>query len=373
MKNQIDKRKIIFFVGTEAELIKLFPIMLELKKNGIEFCIIASGQNDITKSSLMKVIGEEYLELELSQEGQIKKTALGLLSWWFQTYRIAGRIIKTKLGELENSIICVHGDTVSTVMGAAIGKKLHLKVMHIEAGLRSHDFLNPFPEEIDRMITSKFANYHFAPGKTAAENLSRVKGKVIDTECNTIYDSLQYSYKIPYSEENIKLENITASYCVFVLHRQENLGNRELVENIIQELLETSKSIKCIFLLHKITEVYLQKYGLLDKLKNRPNIMLVPRMQYFDFMKILNGAEFVITDGGSNQEELFYMGKPCLIMRKTTERNDGIGENALLQGKDNVLIHNFVETYIKYRQNAKCFKDSPSEIIAKKIIEIYKQ
>jgi len=338
--------RIIFFIGTEAELIKIFPIMIEAKKRGIEYSIISSGQNDIKSSVILNITQCGPIDLELSKESDIKKNFLGLLSWWVKTYKHAFERIKKKcnLKDIGASLMIVHGDTISTLMGAMIGKKLGMRVCHIEAGLRSHNLLNPFPEEIDRLLTSRMSRIHFAPGKEAFNNLQKAEGSVIDTVDNTLLDSLRYSINIPV-DPNIQ-EFIHSKYFVFIMHRQENLINRRFVRSIVSQIWKASKKCKCIIILHAITKNAFEKYGILNKLKENPNIVLFPRMQYFDFMKVLYSAKFVITDGGSNQEELFYMGKSALILRRNTERKEGLGINARLFDGTPEDVKKFIEEHI---------------------------
>ncbi len=353
---------LFFFIGTEAELIKLFPVVVECRNRGLHVYIIASGQNDIKKSRILDVYHLE-VDLELSREEEIRKNAVGLLRWFCNTGRKACKQIRGKFQkqELKNSIMIVHGDTVSTVMGAWVGKKLGMLVCHVEAGLRSHHLLNPFPEEIDRILTSKCADVHFAPGEDKCRNLKKTKGDVIDTKYNTIIDSLECSKKIPFENKEVDVEG---SYFVFVLHRQENLANKKLVQSIVEEVIQLTERMSCKFILHLPTKIALEELGLLERCLKVEGMQLLPRMDYFDFMKLLDHAAFVITDGGSNQEELFYMGKPCLVMRKTTERNEGLGENAKMYGGDISEIADFANQYKKYEGNTLGKSVSPSCMIA---------
>lgn len=356
-------RTIFFFLGTEAELIKVFPVILEAKKRGLEYKIIASGQNNIVDSAIMKTIQCGNIDLELSKETSIKKSAKGLLKWWFDTYKTAVKKIRAAFPnvDFDNSDMVVHGDTVSTYMGAKIGHKLGMRVCHIEAGLRSHNLLSPFPEEIDRLLTSRIATMHFAPGDTATDNLKKVKGTVINTKQNTLIDSLTYSRKIPLSA-GLK-EIIGTDYFVFVMHRQENLANKKFVSEVIEQVEEAARDKKCVIILHEITKNTLVTMGLLEKLKENDQIILLPRVDYFDFMKILDNSLFVITDGGSNQEELYYMSKPCLIMRTNTERNEGIGKNARLFNGKAEDIRAFLEEVEKMQIKCDNIEGNPSEII----------
>ena len=362
---------IIFFIGTEAELIKVFPIMLELKKRGKEYKIIASGQNDIVNSTIFRDSDCGMVDLELSQEKNIRKSALGLLEWWVSTYKKSISMIKRAFDDTDfsNSYMVVHGDTVSTYMGAKIGKNLGMTVCHVEAGLRSHNLLSPFPEEIDRLLTSRIARVHFAPGEEAYNNWRKANGNVINTKQNTLFDSLSFSRSIPVKDSNIKAI-IKGQYFVFIMHRQENLAKIDFVREVISEIEEASKKKKCILLLHKITENTLIKLGLMEKLKRSSNIVMIPRVQYFDFMKLLENSEFVITDGGSNQEELYYMQKPCLILRTVTERNEGIGVNARLFNGKASDIREFINEISNSIERDVEQNDSPSYTIAEYLCQV---
>lgn len=362
-------KDIFFFIGTEAELIKVFPVIMECMEKGSICHIIASGQNDLAKSRIMKEIRLNGTFLELSRESEIKKSAKGLLVWFVRTHRSAVRKIEEQFdrNDLKGSPMVVHGDTVSTFMGAHIGKKLGCKVCHVEAGLRSHHLFNPFPEEIDRLLTSRYARVHFAPGREPVGNLKRAKGRVVDTEYNTILDSLRYSKRMPVATDGIA-EILQEDYFVFVMHRQENLANKEFVRQVMDRVRKFSQERKCVLILHKITEVTFADMGILAELQADKHFVLLPRVDYFDFMKLLDGAQYVITDGGSNQEELHYMGKPCLIMRKTTERQEGIGTNAVLYGGDIGVMDAFTEKYQEYRIASVLEEHSPSRIIAEELV-----
>lgn len=359
------EQNVYFFIGTEAELIKVFPVMMECMKRGMVCHLIASGQNDLTKSRILRELHLNGKLIELSKESQIKKSAGGLLKWFIGTYRIAGKRIKEAFdhAELEGAPMVVHGDTVSTFMGARIGRKLGCIVCHVEAGLRSHHLLNPFPEEIDRLLTSRIARVHFAPGDKPMQNLRKAKGDVINTKYNTISDSLEYSKNIPVATEGLE-SILLQDYFVFVMHRQENLANKEFVKRVIGQIKEIAARRKCVLILHKITETVFWKLRILPELKSNENFVLLPRVDYFDFMKLLDGAKYVITDGGSNQEELYHMGKPCLIMRKATERSEGISKNAILYDGDTKCISAFADEFSKYAIQSGEQKESPSMIIS---------
>ena len=347
----------------------MFPIIMESKKRKLPYHIVASGQNFISDSRIFQESDCGNVELELSDPGKIQKSAAGLLKWFLRTNTHAKKKVCEAFPEVDwkHSCMVVHGDTISTVMGAWLGTKLGMKVCHVEAGLRSHNFFNPFPEEIDRMITSKLARIHFAPGEEAFKNLRKAKGKVINTDNNTLMDSLKYAEQIPIQSDITRF--LDKKYFLFVMHRQENLANKAFVEEIVEEVNKIAETMNCVVLLHEITRNAFEKYDLLKRLEKNPNIIFQSRVNYFDFMKVLEQAEFVITDGGSNQEELHYMGKPCLVLRKNTERLEGLDSNAeMYKGKASHLSE-FAGNYQNKKGTPEAGKCSPSKIIVDTLSE----
>ena len=186
------KKNYYFFIGTVAELIKLFPVMQEMERRAIQYKIIASGQNDIKNSGIFESIQKTDIDIKVGS-GKIRKSVSGLFFWFIKTFVKSFRVIRNSVDKTENNYLIIHGDTVSTMMGAILGKILKFKVFHIEAGLRSFNFLEPFPEEIDRVVTSRLADFHFCPNAWAMGNLKKRKGEKINTFNNTLIDSLGYA------------------------------------------------------------------------------------------------------------------------------------------------------------------------------------
>ena len=361
-------KQIYFFIGTEAELIKVFTVIMECQKLGAICHIIASGQNDLKRNRILNFIQLNGQYIELSQEKDIKKSAIGLLQWFFKTKNTAIKTIASHFSKekLKGANLVVHGDTVSTLMGALLGRKLGMTVCHVEAGLRSHHLFNPFPEEIDRLLTSRIARVHFTPGKEPEQNLRKAKGIVINTQYNTILDSLRISRQLSVETEVVeKLQG--KDYFVFVMHRQENLMNETFVREVIKNIDRFAQNRTAVVILHTITKNKFEEMGILQEMEQNDKYVLLPRVDYFDFMKLLEGAQYVITDGGSNQEELHYMGKPCLIMRKTTERKEGIGKNAVMYQENLDNMRSFEQNYEKYRIDTALDNCCPSRTIAEKL------
>lgn len=358
------EKKYYFFIGTVAELIKVFPIMMEFDKNKVDYAIIASGQNDITSSELLQFI-KKRPEIILSNK-KIHQSALGLFLWFFRTLFIGISAMKN-LQDKKKSMMIVHGDTVSTVMGAFLAKLFGMKVAHVEAGLRSFNFFHPFPEEIDRVLVSHMSDVHFCPNEWAINNIKSRRGIKVNTENNTLIDSLAIALDQKVNSQLIN-DIKKGKYFIFILHRQENLMNKELVVSLMDKLSKITEKIHCVFVLHEPTKKVLSDMDLLKSLEDNKNITLLSRLSYIEFMHVLSGSEYIITDGGSNQEESYFMGKPCLILRKKTERIEGLGKNVIISNLNLDTIEKFMSGYKEYNKGQIKIINSPSLIIYKALI-----
>jgi len=345
-------------LGTKAQLIKMAPVMNELKKRSMDYNFIFTGQHKETIKELIEVFKlkkPDYILYEGKDITKIPQMIIWAIQCLIHTFRNKKKIFKNQKG-----IVLVHGDAFSVLLGAIMGKISGLKVGYIEAGLRSFNLFHPFPEEITRRIAPRFADFHFCPGDFAFNNSKKYKGIKINTELNTLYDSLKLVIE---NKNSIQVDIPQEKYCLVSIHRFENIFRKEQLLFILKILEEISKQIKILFILHKPTREKLENFGFYQKLKENPNIELRPRYDYFKFIKLLSKSEFIITDGGSNQEESYYLGKPCLLMRKTTERKEGLGENVVISKYDEKIINVFIKNYQKYKLDSLNFKISPSKII----------
>ena len=345
-------------LGTKAQLIKVAPVMIELQKRKIDYNFIFTGQHKETIKELIEVFKLKKPDYILYEGKDITKISQ-MVIWTFQCL-IHTLKNKRKIFQDRKGVVLVHGDAFSVLLGAIMGKIAGLKVGYIEAGLRSFNLFHPFPEEITRRITSRFADYHFCPGDFAFNNSKKYKGVKINTEVNTLYDSLKLVIE---NKDNIQVDVPQEKYCLVSIHRFENIFRKEQFSFILEILEKISKKNKVLFILHKPTKEKLKEYSFYKRLEANPNVELRPRYDYFKFIKLLLSAEFIITDGGSNQEESYYLGKPCLVMRKTTERKEGLGKNAVISKYDKKIIKNFINNYQKYKLDSLNFKISPSKII----------
>jgi len=356
--------RITFFVGTIAELIKLAPVMLELERRGAEFSVIASGQNDLRASDWGPLL-DRHQTIRLSK-GPNRPSTLGLLGWFFRVFfsslpRLYKQGVKVD-GHCPGWLL-VHGDTVSTLMGALLGRLCGFRVGHVEAGLRSFRLFRPFPEEICRRLVSRLAQTAFCPNDWAVSNLlAHRRIERINTQCNTLYDAMRAAMESGAAAELPKV--IPDRFFILVLHRQENLMDRQFVERMLDLVIEQAAQIPCVVIMHRPMERMLERCGLRERLNATSVVYPLPRLPYGVFTRLLQKAEFILTDGGSNQEEAFFLGKPCLILRRETERIEGVGANALLSGKDFDAIRGFLRAPERYRRDPVRLAGSPSGVIA---------
>lgn len=353
-------------LGTKAQLIKMAPVMRELSDRNIAYNYISTGQHKETIDDILDNFRIKKPDHQL-YDGKDITSIFQMAAWSLKIlYKLyAGR--KEIFGSDKKGIVLVHGDTLSTVLGALAAKFAGLKCGHVESGLRSFNLMQPFPEEIFRLMTFRLSDLMFCPGQWAADNLKKYRGRKIDTGLNTLYDSLK---KAEPAIDEIKDVVIPGSdYAVATLHRFENVKDKNNLAKIVQHIENISKKIKVVFILHKITEKNLKKFGLIGRLEILPGLELRPRYDYFRFIKLLKSSEFVISDGGSNQEECSYLGKPVLLFRNVTERNEGIGENAVLSKFDPAVIDDFTENYRTYAKEPVKADKTPSAVIADSCME----
>lgn len=364
------QKDIYFFIGTTAELIKLAPVLKEFKKRNKKFKIISSNQNVLHFEELKFMLGKQniYYKNVLRHTKLPNNLYLRFLIWTIKTLGNFHLYFNNEFKNIDkaNSYFIVHGDTVSSLIGAIAAKLRGIRLVHIESGLRSYNFFQPFPEEICRFIISRLANVHFCPNSWSVNNLKNTGGVKVNTFHNTLIETLKATIK------NTLKTKLTPSrkFFILVLHRQEHvLFKKKFTEKILNIFSEyLNPNLACILVLHKLTKDFMKKEGLLKKIQRNKNFILVPRLPYPQFIKLMEKAEFIATDGGSNQEEAFYLGKPCLILRDVTERIEGLGENALLSHGKEYMIRDFLKNYKKYERKPVQFTFPPSKIIVDYLI-----
>jgi UDP-N-acetylglucosamine 2-epimerase (non-hydrolysing) len=239
--------------------------------------------------------------------------------------------------------------------------------MHVEAGLRSHNLLDPFPEEIMRVLTARFSDFHACPNDWAVDNLRKVNGIKLNTGQNLMRDSLAYGLEKvkdnPVYASRLRELGVPDEFALVSIHRYENIFRRKRLERVMGLLLRIAGRISLVIVMHPSTQRQLLRTGWMEKLTANPTIVLLPRQDFMTFVALVQHARFVITDGGSNQEEMSYIGKPTLIFRKVTERREGIGRNAVISRFDESVIDDFVANYRKYEYPPQQTDESPARMV----------
>ncbi|WP_241245913.1 UDP-N-acetylglucosamine 2-epimerase [Microbacterium sp. 4R-513] len=292
--------------------------------------------------------------------GKPLKTPLQMVGWAFDvvgwSVRHLGKIRRTLPA---GSLVIVHGDTMTTVLGTFIGRRLRVPVAHIEAGLRSGNWRHPFPEELDRRVVGRFAHIHYVPSEEAAENLAG-RQNVVLTHGNTAKDAVNDAALGMSSGDSD-----AHAYALVLLHRYEFISNPALVRETLRTLDANSPvSLRLIVdsysrgaIEETIEELGLQRFSLTTKL------------EHGQFVAAMKGAEFIVTDSGGIQQEAAALGIPTLIHRRVTEGREGFGTTAVLSGWDQGVLREFLADHARYRNDDVDKGLSPSDIIVDDLIE----
>lgn len=353
---------IAFIYGTTGELIKMLPVLTRLRDRNVSFINITTGQQAEQIPALLESFSLPQPDLWLARgsKGNDLRTNSEVPGWAAHVIRNFLRARRSVRRQLRRGsgrpLVLVHGDTMTTVLGAAMGRWLRVPVAHVEAGMRSFDLRHPFPEELNRRLTSRLARFHYAPGDFAARNLHG--GIIVNTGSNTIRDSLEMCR----SGANLKLALPDPPFGLVSLHRFELLNNRRLFTQTIQALAEHKTRHRMLFVDHPVTAAAVARYGLGGIFDERCMIR-IPRLVFSDFIEVERRSAFVITDSGGSQEETYYMSIPCLIHRQKTEHPEGVGENVLVSAYRIPALHDFLDDPGRYQRTSELPHQSPSQLI----------
>lgn len=347
------------FIGTKAQYIKTAPLIRLFDQNKIDYRLIDSGQHGKLTINLRKELNIRPPDVQLGENQDLD--SLGKIFIW--TIKIVYKVIfqRRQLNSFlfanKKGYCILHGDTPTTLISFFLCKLYNHPVIHIEAGLRSFNIFHPFPEELIRLIVMRKADILFAPSEfhqIQARKLNK-KAKIFNVRMNSSYDAINWALQ---NLPDIKLPDFP--YGVITIHRFETIFSKRKLSFIIQLLKRITLEKRLVFVLHPPTLLRLQKNHLYSELEKMPNLTIVQLLSHRDFIHLLKHAEFLITDGGSIQEEAYYLNVPTLIMRKRTERSEGLGKNAVLCGFDYNIIDSFFLNLIQYRHNDIIRDYSPS-------------
>jgi UDP-N-acetylglucosamine 2-epimerase (non-hydrolysing) len=345
-------------LGTKAQLVKMAPIMVRLRERGLPYRFVHTGQHQATMGEMLEEFGLKPPDVVLHRGPDV--VSLPQLAAWAAKILVQCLTRRSEIfGNDRAGIVLVHGDTVSTLLGALMGRVARLRVGHVESGLRSFDLFDPFPEEITRLLTFRLSHTLYCPGAWALSNVAHHRSEHVDTGCNTLADTLDLALALERRRDHVP----TDAYAVVSLHRYESIFNRASLEALIETVLELARERRMLFILHPPTESQIDKWGLRERLEQNPRVELRPRYTYFDFVTLLEGADFVVTDGGSVQEESSYLGLPCLLMRKTTERREGLEANVVLSKLEPEVVREFARDPEAHRRPPLTNTLHPSDVI----------
>jgi len=324
--------KVSIILGTRPEIIKMSSVIRECQRRRLDYFILHTNQH--YSENLGKIF---FKELELPQAKYNLETGSG--SHGKQTGRMLIGIEKILMKE-KPDIVLVEGDTNTVLAGALVAAKLHIKIGHIEAGLRS--YFREMPEEINRILTDHCSDFLFAPTKRGKEILLNegISKKRIFVTGNTVVDAIYQNFKIAEKKSRIleKLDIKKRRYFLITAHRSENVDKKEKIKGIFKGLELVFKEFKLpiIYPIHPRAEKMIKKF----KLKVPRGVKLIKPVGYLDFLKLEVNAKLILTDSGGIQEEACILKVPCITLRDNTERPESLdtGGNILSGTKaENIL------------------------------------
>lgn len=309
------KIKVIVVFGTRPEAVKMAPLIKELEKVPQIQCIVCVTAQH--REMLDQVL--ETFNIIPQYDLNIMKTKQSLTSVTCSVLSGLGEIFEKE----EPDMILVHGDTTTTFAAslAAFYKKIHIG--HVEAGLRSFDKFSPYPEEINRKLTSSLADLHFSPTTTSKENLLKegIEENSIFVTGNTVIDAMKFTIKEDYIFENHELNQIdyeSKKVIVVTAHRRENWGiGIENICNAIKTLVRENKDVEVLFLVHPNPVV---KDMVQSSLKGVDMVHILDAIDTSEIHNLMKKSYLIMTDSGGIQEEAPHLGKPVLVLRTVTER-----------------------------------------------------
>ncbi len=336
--------KVAIILGTRPEIIKMSPVIRYCQNNAIDFYVIHTNQH---YSSNMDEVFFRELELPLPDYN----LNVGSGSHGEQTGKMLMGIERI-LQENRPGVVLVQGDTNTVLAGALAASKLHIKVGHVEAGLRSFD--RSMPEETNRVIVDHIADYLFVPTEVGEQYLKNegIDDQKIIITGNTIVDALYFNIRLAEKKSTIlkQLQLSKSEYFVLTLHRAENIDNQAVFANIWQGIIQVTEQyqLPIIFPIHPRTKKVMDTLHL-----SLPgNIRLIEPVGYFDFLNLLSHSRLVLTDSGGIQEESAIINIPCVTIRENTERPETIEiESNILAGNTPQGITQAVETMLQKNTN----------------------
>ena len=351
-------KKIMLVFGTRPEAIKMCPLVKEFQKRAEEFetIVCVTGQHREMLDQVLKIFEvTPDIDLNIMKQGQdLTDVTVRILNGMRDVFK-----------EYRPDVVLVHGDTTTSTAAALAAFYAQIPVGHVEAGLRTHNIYSPWPEEMNRQVTSRIATYNFSPTPLSEKNLIEEKamGKIYVTG-NTVIDALHYVVNKLKSDETIAKEQdavlLNAGYDVARLsdgkklvlitgHRRENFGDGFIrMVTAMKDLSEKYPEVDFVYPMHLNPNVRRPIHEVFGEDLTRPNFFFIEPLQYLEFVHLMSKATIVLTDSGGIQEEAPGLGKPVLVMRDTTERPEALESGTVhLVGTDYNKILSEVSTLLE--------------------------
>jgi len=327
-------KPVMIVFGTRPEVIKLAPVILELEKHGIPKIVCSTGQHRQMLDQMVKIFGISVdIDLDIMEPNQ---TLEGI------TAKVLTKISGV-LEQYQPATVIVQGDTTTAFAAGLAAFYKKIPVAHVEAGLRTNNRYNPFPEEISRRLISQIATINFAPTELAAQNLLHdgIDQDSIFVTGNTVVDALAWvlNRNIPIEDPMLHvIESAKGPIVLVTTHRRENLGDgMTAIFSAIKRLATDMPNVTIIFPVH--LNPVIQKHSS-EVLGNLSNVHLLKPLCYTDLAIAMKASRIILTDSGGIQEEAPSLGRPVLVMRQTTERPEGVeAGSAKLVGLDADTIY----------------------------------
>ena len=371
-KSIVDRRmKVLVLFGTRPEVIKLAPVIHELRKKLFQTVVVSSSQHkQLLKPFLQTLEVDVDFDLGVMKRDQTPTDVCA---------RILSKLDKILAAE-QPDLILVQGDTTTTLAGALAGFYRKIPVGHVEAGLRSGNLMSPFPEEMNRRIVSQIASFHFAATENNRQNLltENVASDRIFVTGNPVVDAMKKMLKQMSPSDKIK-QLITSTESkkrlLLTTHRRESFGSTMTANlKVMRDFVERHEDVCMFFPVHPNPNV---KQLAKELLGGRDRIYLIEPLDYADFLAVMRSAWIIVSDSGGVQEEAPSLGKPLLVLRENTERPEAISSGvSKLIGDDpdslkKLLEENYSdETWVRsVKEVANPFGDGKSAARIVKIIE----
>ncbi len=346
-------------MGTKAQTIKMAPVMRALRDRGIAFRLVDTGQHGDVTAVLRQAFDLPEPDVRLAGAQNIGGLlqgmgwALGLLA---RAASPAENVRRSVFGG-QRGLALVHGDNATTALAILLARRAGLRVALVEAGLLSHSFLHPFPEEILRTVLPHLVDVLFPPSEQALSNLRRMKvrGRIVPTHGNTVMDSVRLFLGRAGQPR-------PEPFGLWNCHRIENLFVPGRLDRICHLMIEAAARGPVRFVVDVPTRPRLEASGWWSRLE-AAGVEFLPLMDYPAFLRTLARCRYAATDGGTIQEECAVLGVPCLLLRRHTERQDGLGANAVLAGGLDTA-RRFLAEPDRYRRPPAWGDSSPSGLIA---------